>query len=719
MTIQIIKRDGRKQDYHKEKIEVAVNKSARSCSVRENIGSQIAENITLKLYESEVEEIDIQDIEELVFLELSKDYPLIARAYEGYRAVREEQRAWGSVYDRVLGITNRTNKEALKENSNKNDKLISTGRDLIAGEVSKDIVRKSMFSTEAIQAHDEGIIHIHDMDYDIQRMFNCCLVNLEDMLMNGTVINGKMIESPKSFRTACTVATQIVQQVSNSQYGGQTISLTHLAPFVRRSYDKHYEKQIKRLSESLPDIDSYTYQIQMEAERFALEDLKKEIKDGVQTIQYQINTFSSTNGQAPFLSLYIDLEENEEYSEEVAMVAEEIFKQRIQGIKNEVGVWTTPAFPKLLYVLRESNIDEDGKWYDLTKLAHECTAKRMNPDYISAKIMKQNYGDVFPCMGCRSFLAPYKDGTKWYGRFNQGVCTINLVDVAMSSKGIEDFYNILDERMDLVKEVLMAKHRKLLGTKASASPIHWQHGAIARIKHDDVIDPFLYDGYSTISVGYIGLAETVLRLCGENITEDGGKLLARDVLEHMESRVQDYKSETNIGFSLYGTPAESTAGRFAKKLAERFPETVGVNDKGYITNSHHVPVDLPIMPFDKLRIESEFQNIALGGSISYVEATNLKYNLDVMDDLTKFMYENIQYAEVNGKSDYCFTCGFDGEILIDTETNSWFCPECGNDDLDEMSVVRRTCGYLADNYWSEGRTIEIANRYVHIDNKEL
>lgn len=552
---------------------------------------------------------------------------------------------------------------------------------------------------------------MHDLDYFLEHIHNCCLVDIDDMLQNGTVINRKLIETPKSFRTACTIATQAVQQVANGQYGGQTISLSHLAPFVRVSYEKYLKKYRDRGCS--PE----------ETEAWAMEDLKKEIQDGIQTIQYQINTFSTCNGQAPFLSIFMYINEKPGYEKETAMLIEETLKQRILGMKNEKGVYITPAFPKLLYVTDENNIYPGSEYYYLTELAAECVSKRMLPDFISAKIMRQNYdGEVFPCMGCRSFLAPYKDPNtgkyKWYGRFNQGVVTLNLVDVGLSAeKDIDQFWSILDERLELCYQALMLRHERLKGTPLNTSPIHWKYGALSRLKGDN-FDELLYNGYSSISLGYAGLYECVVSLIGESHTTEKGQKLALAIMKHLRAKCDEWKTKTNIGFSLYGTPLESTTYKFANCLKKRFGIVPGVTDHDYITNSYHVNVREEISAEDKLKFESQFQSISSGGAISYIETCNLSDNIEVIIQQMQYMYENIQYAELNGKFDYCQECGFSGEILLD-ENNEWYCPCCGNRDHNKLNIARRTCGYIGDNFWNAGRTAEIKDRYVHIDNKPL
>lgn len=710
--MKVVKRNGNLVDFDKNKIETAIMKAMKYGSgiVRPIIAQNIADEI--EEYFKDRNEVKIFEIETEVFNRLiSKKQKLTAKAYESYRAIQEFKRHHSDLDTKIEGIVDGTNKDAIDENSNKNAYIASTQRDLIAGEYSKDYCRRTLLPENILHAHDEGILHMHDLDYFLEHIHNCCLVNIDDMLQNGTVINRKLIEPPKSFRTACTVATQAVQQVANGQYGGQTISLSHLAPFVRISYEKYLKKYRDRGCS--PE----------ETETWAMEDLKKEIQDGIQTIQYQINTFSTCNGQAPFLSIFMYINEKPGYEKETAMLIEETLKQRILGMKNEKGVYITPAFPKLLYVTDENNIYPGSEYYYLTELAAECVSKRMLPDFISAKIMRQNYdGEVFPCMGCRSFLAPYKDPKtgkyKWYGRFNQGVVTLNLVDVGLSAeKDISQFWSILNERLELCYQALMLRHERLKGTPLNTSPIHWKYGALSRLKGDN-FDELLYNGYSSISLGYAGLYECVVSLIGESHTTEKGQELALAIMKHLRAKCDEWKTKTNIGFSLYGTPLESTTYKFANCLKKRFGIVPGVTDHDYITNSYHVNVREEISAEDKLKFESQFQSISSGGAISYIETCNLSDNIEVIIQQMQYMYENIQYAELNGKFDYCQECGFSGEILLD-ENNEWYCPCCGNRDHNKLNIARRTCGYIGDNFWNAGRTAEIHDRYVHIDNRPL
>lgn len=719
----IIKRDGSKVLFDPKKIELAITKALISEGVA-SIFTGTAQAIA-KSFESENETPTIKEIEEYVFKSLCEaGLPLVAKAYEGYRSIREFQRSDQFTDESILSIVaGGTDEDLRDENSNKNVATASTQRDMIAGEASKDIAMRHMLPPHVVQAHKDGLIHFHDLDYAVQRIFNCSLVDLRGPFKDGTVINKKMIETPKSFRTACTVATQIVQQVACGQYGGQTISLAHLAPYVRVSYEK-IKNQVREelFGDDVPLASPTKLCGNREVEHIAKKRLRKEIEDGLQTIQYQVNTFSTSNGQAPFLSIFMYLNEDPEYIEETAMLIEEMIKQRYIGMKNEAGVYVTPAFPKLLYVLDENNVPKDSKYRYLTDLAVKCVARRMMPDFISAKKMKENYEDVFPCMGCRSFLSQYrdKDGKlKWYNRFNQGVVTLNLADAGLSADGnIDAFWKILDERLELVHDGLMCKHKSLLGTKAEKSPIHWQHGVIARLKKDDVIDPYLKDGYSTLSLGYIGLHECVLALIGESHTTERGEELAVRIMRRLRKACDDWRAESGLGFSLYGSPSESTTYRLAQTTQKRFGVVKGITDRDYLTNSYHVDVTEKINAFDKLRFESQFQKISSGGCISYVEIPNLEQNLEVIDQLVSYMYETIQYAEINTKSDYCAKCGFRGEIKLNNNLD-WECPQCHTVNRDDLTVCRRTCGYLGDNFWNKGRTEEIGARVLHVDNEDL
>ena len=709
--MKVVKRNGSLAGFDKNKIYNAIMKAMKNGSgiVKPNIAKKIADEIEEEF--ADRDEIRISEIETAVFDKLiAKKQKITAKAYESYRAIQEFKRNRTELDKIIEGIVDGTNEEAINENSNKNAYIASTQRDLMAGEYSKDYSRRNLLPANILYAHDEGIIHMHDLDYFMQHIHNCCLVNLKDMLQNGTVINRKMIEKPKSLQTACTVATQAVQQIANGQYGGQTISLAHLAPFVRISFHK-YLKKYKNRGCSPEDANTY-----------AMEDLHEEIKAGIQTIQYQINTFSTSNGQAPFLSIFMYISEEPGYEKETAMLIEEMLRQRIQGMKNEAGAYITPAFPKLLYVTDKNNIYPGSEYFYLTELAAECVSKRMMPDFISAKIMRQNYdGEVFPCMGCRSFLAPWKDENgnyKWYGRFNQGVVTLNLVDVGLSAdKDIDTFWNILDERLNLCYQALMLRHERLENTPLSTSPIHWKYGGLSRLDGDN-FNELLHNGYSSISLGYAGLYECVMSLIGQSHTTPEGEKLAIKIMQHLRDACDKWKKETGIGFSLYGTPLESTTYKLAKCLKKRFGIIPGVTDHDYVTNSYHVNVRENISAEDKLKFESQFQKISSGGAVSYIETCNLANNIPAVIELMQFMYENIQYAEMNGKFDYCQECGFEGEMKLN-DNNEWYCPCCGNRNHEKLNIARRTCGYIGDNFWNKGRTAEIKDRYVHVDNKEL
>ena len=633
----------------------------------------------------------------------------LAKRYIVYRYTRELVRRANTTDDSILSLIKNSNKEVMEENSNKNATAASTQRDLIAGEVSKDLTKRLLLPEKIAKAHEEGILHFHDADYFVQPIFNCCLINIQDMLDNGTVMNGKLIESPKSFQVACTVMTQIISAVASSQYGGQSVDLKHLGKYLRKSHDK-YEKAYRAHFGDEFDDDTI--------EKLVQDRLKDELKSGVQTIQYQINTLMTTNGQSPFVTLFLNLDENNEYIEENAMIVEEILRQRLEGIKNEKGVYVTPAFPKLIYVLDENNCLKGGKYDYITKLAVKCSAKRMYPDYISAKKMRENYeGNVFSCMGCRSFLSPWKDENgnyKFEGRFNQGVVSINLPQIGILAKGNEEvFWKLMDERLQLCFEALMCRHNALKGTLSDVSPIHWQYGAIARLDKGEKIDPLLYGGYSTMSLGYIGLYEVTKLMKGVSHTDPVGEEFALRVMNHMKEATDRWRDETNIGFSLYGTPAESLCYRFARIDLEKFGEIKDITDKGYYTNSYHVDVREKIDAFSKFSFESQFQKISSGGSISYVEIPNMRHNLEALEEVVKFIYDNIQYAEFNTKSDYCHVCGYDGEIKINDDLE-WECPQCGNKDHSKMNVTRRTCGYLGENFWNVGKTKEINARVMHL-----
>lgn len=719
------KRDGRRVKFNKDKIKLAVLKSfievdGEETSYAKGKAKEIADHI-----ESLNKNIKVEEIQDIIVNKLmASSRKDVAAKYVEYRYKRKLIRESNTTDKGILELLDGTNDYWNNENSNKNAKTVTVQRDYLAGITSTDITRRFLLPKDIVDVHDEGIIHFHDADYFAQHIHNCDLINLEDMLQNGTVINGVMIEKPHRFITASTLATQIITAVASSQYGGVSISLTHLAPFVRDSYNRHYEKYNQRgLSEDI----SYKY---------AMEDLKKEISDGVQTFNYQINSMSTTNGQAPFLSVFMYLGETDEYKEELAMLIEEFLNQRIIAMKNEVGVYVTQAFPKLLYVLEEDNIHKNSKYYFLTKLAAECTAKRMVPDYISEKIMLKNKidkngnGNVYPCMGCRSFLTPYIDENghpKYYGRFNQGVVTINLPDIALSSHGDYDkFWELFEERTELCHRALQCRHERLTGTLSDAAPILWQHGALSRLKKGETIDKLLHDGYSTISLGYAGLYECVKYMTGKSHTDgDIGEQFGLEVMQKLNDKCNQWKKAEKIDYSLYGTPMESGTYKFAKALKKRFGDDVFIKldgkDRDYITNSYHIPVFEQIDPFEKLAIESKFQKLSPGGAISYIECADLNNNIDAVLEVIDFIYNNIMYAELNTKSDYCHICGNNGEIKIIDENNSliWECPNCGNRDKDKMNVTRRTCGYIGTNFWNQGRTDEIAHRYVHMDDHDI
>ena len=716
--MKVIKRDGHMVDYCPEKIEQAILKANKEVEESEQASNTQIRNI-IKYIESlgkkRILVEDIQDIIEMKLMSIGK-YQL-AKKYITYRYTRELVRRSNTTDLAIKELIDGENEYWNTENSNKNAKIVTTQRDYLAGITSTDITRRFLLPEEIVEAHDQGIIHFHDADYFAQNaLHNCDLINLEDMLQNGTNINGVMIEKPHKFLTAVTIATQIITAVSSSQYGGCTITLTHLAPFVRDSYNR-YLKIYKNRKLSKEDC-----------EKFAKEDLKTEITAGVQTFQYQVNSMTTTNGQAPFLSVCMYLGETEEYKEELAMIIEEFLNQRIEGMKNEKGVYITPAFPKLLYVLEEDNIHENSKYYYLTELAAKCTAKRMVPDYISEKMMKKlkidknGDGQCYPCMGCRSFLTPYvdKDGKpKYYGRFNQGVVTINLVDVALSAEKDEElFWKIFDERLELCHRALQIRHKRLAKATSDVAPILWQHGALARLGKGESIHDLLHGGYSTISLGYAGLYECVKFMTGHSHTDNGkGKEFALEVMQKLNDKCKEWKEAENIDYSVYGTPIESTTYKFAKCLRERFGIIKGITDRNYITNSYHVPVFEEIDAFTKLSLESEFQKLSPGGAISYIETPNLQNNIPSVIEVIKFIYDNIMYAELNTKSDYCQKCGFDGEILINDDLE-WYCPNCGNKDHDTLNVARRTCGYIGTKFWNKGRTQEIKERVLHLDNKD-
>ncbi len=728
--MKIVKRDGHIVDYDPSKIRTAIKKANVEVRPKERATEDEIQSIVEYIEELNKKRILVEDIQDIIEEKLMEiDRYQLAKKYITYRYTRELVRKANTTDQTIKELIEGENEYWNSENSNKNAELVTTQRDYLAGITSTDITRRFLLPEEIVKAHDEGIIHFHDADYFAQNaLHNCELINLDDMLQNGTVINGVMIEKPHRFITAATIATQIILAVTSSSYGGATVTLTHLAPFVRSSYEKYYKKYKERkLSEA-------------DCEKYAWDDTRKEVADGVQTFNYQVNSMTNTNGQAPFLSVFMYMNETKEYKKELAMIIEEFLKHRIVGFKNRKGVFITPAFPKLLYVLEEDNIKEDGEYFYLTKLAAECTAKRLVPDYISEKVMldlkvnENGEGDCYPCMGCRSFLTPdramslgniakaknYEAGKgKYYGRFNQGVVTINLPDVALSSKGdMDKFWKIFDERLELCHKALQLRHKRLSNVTSDVAPILWQDGALARLEPGESIHELLHHGYSTISLGYAGLYECVKYLTGNSHTDNGeGKELGLEIMKHLNDAAKKWKEAEDIDYSVYGTPIESVTYKFAKCLKERFGTVEGVTDRNYITNSYHVPVFEDIDAFTKLKLESEFQRLSPGGAISYIETPNLQNNLEVILDVIKFIYENIMYAELNTKSDYCQKCGYTGEIMID-ENLEWYCPNCGNTDHTTLNVARRTCGYIGTNFWNKGRTQEIKERVLHIDNKD-
>lgn len=724
--MKIIKRSGTEVPFDRRKIEIAVSKANESV-----IPSERMSEIQIKRIAEDVESaalnmnrsLSVEEIQDMVEDQIMNQRAFsVARRYITYRYTRELVRKSNTTDNQILSLIECNNEEVKQENSNKNPTVNSVQRDYMAGEVSKDITRRILLPQDIVSAHDEGIIHFHDADYFAQHMHNCDLVNLEDMLQNGTVISGTLIEKPHSFSTACNIATQIIAQVASSQYGGQSISLTHLAPFV----DISRKKITKEVRE---EFEGAGVEVSGGAVKKIVENrLRDEIRRGVQTIQYQVVTLMTTNGQAPFVTVFMYLNEarSEQEKADLAMIIEETLNQRCQGVKNERGVWITPAFPKLIYVLEDDNVEPDSKYYYLTRLAAKCTAKRMVPDYISEKIMLRNKidkngnGNCYTCMGCRSFLTPYVDengNPKYYGRFNQGVVTVNLVDIGLSAdKDMDRFWQIFDERMELCHRALQYRHERLTGTLSDAAPILWQHGALLRLKSGETIDKYLHGGYSTLSLGYAGLWECVYSLTGKKLTEDEGEQLGLEIMRKLNEYTAKWKAEENIDYSLYGTPLESTTYKFAKCLQKRFGIVKGVTDKTYITNSYHIHVTEPIDAFEKLELESKFQALSPGGAISYVEVPNMNDNIEAVMQVMKFIYDNIMYAELNTKSDFCQVCGYDGEIQIIEEDKKliWECPNCKNRDQSKMNVARRTCGYIGTQFWNQGRTQEIKERVLHL-----
>ena len=708
--MKVIKRDGREVTYDRGKIIIAIHKANDEVPISERISDEKIHGIVASIEKLGVNTLQVEEIQDIIEQKLMAERKFVlAKTYIIYRYQRQMIRKSNTTDESILGLIQQTNKYAMEENSNKNAAVASTQRDLIAGEVSRDLTNRLLLPEKISKAHEEGILHFHDADYFVQSIFNCCLINISDMLDNGTVMNGKMIESPKSFQVACTVMTQIIAAVASSQYGGQSVDISHLGKYLRKTKEKFLRNYKEKFADILSD----------EAiEKLASDRTMDELKSGVQTIQYKINKFMTTNGQSPFVTLFLNLKEDDPYKDEVALIIEEILKQRIQGIKNEAGVYITPAFPKLIYVLDEHNCLKGGKYDYLTKLAVECSSKRMYPDYISAKKMRENYeGEVFSCMGCRSFLSPWKDENgnyKWEGRFNQGVVSINLPQMGIIANGNEElFWELMEERLSLCFEALMCRHKALEGTLSDVSPIHWQYGAIARLKPGETIDPLLHNGYSTISLGYIGLYEVTKLMTGVSHTDPKGTAFALKVMNRLREACDTWKRNTGLGFGLYGTPAESLCYRFAEIDKRKFGVIKDVTDKGYYTNSYHVDVREKIDAFSKFKFESQFQTISSGGAISYVEIPNLRHNLPALEELVKYIYDNIQYAEFNTKSDYCQVCGYDGEIIINDKLE-WECPQCHNKDHNKMNVTRRTCGYLGENFWNVGKTKEINSRVLHI-----
>ena len=703
---KVIKRNGEVVEFDRKKIESAILKAMKHGSgiLKEDIAEKISKEIEAESKSKKT--LTIHQIETIVYSKLiNYNQELTAKAYEGYRAVQSFKRKINTTDDSIIGLLNRTNEEVINENSNKNGILASTQRDLIAGEVSKDIARRKLIPAHIVQAHDEGVLHYHDMDYSMQSIHNCMLINLEDMLQNGTVINNKLVEKPKSFSTACTIVTQIIAQIASGQYGGNSITIKHIAPFLRETYNKYYKKYILEFDGTV-------------ATKLAEDRMLEELKSGIQTIRYQLSTLHTSNGQSPFSTIYLEIEEGHEYEREMALICEEMIRQRLEGMKNYKGQNIGEEFPKLVYLLDEHNCLEGGKYDYITKLAAKCSAKRLVPDYQSAKIMRKNYeGETFPPMGCRSHLSPWKDENgnyKWYGRFNQGVISLNLVQIALTAnKDMNKFWEVLDERLELCKEALMVRHNLLLGTPSDVSPIHWQHGGIARLKKGEKIDKLLKNGYSTLSLGYVGICEMTYAMLGVSHTTKEGEEFALKVMNHLNNTCQKWKKDTGLGFGLYGTPGESLTSRFCRIDKQKFGEIKNVTDRMYYTNSYHVHVTEKIDAFTKLKFESQFHDISLGGCISYVEVPDMNKNLEAVEQIINYIYHNVQYAEINTKSDVCFKCGYNGEILLDNNLE-WYCPNCNNKSTNDMQILRRTCGYLGSNVWGKGRTQEIGQRVLHL-----
>lgn len=705
--LNIIKRDGSIVKFDKTKIENAILKAMKYGSgiYEESIAKEVANEIESK-FDQTKDSATVNKVEDMVYKSLIEHkHELTAKAYEGYRAVQSFKREVNTTDDSILGLLDNSNEDVMNENSNKNGLLASTQRDLIAGEVSKDIARRKLIPAHIAHAHDEGVLHYHDMDYAIQPIHNCMLINLEDMLNNGTVISNKLVESPKSFTTACTVTTQIIAQIASGQYGGNSITIKHIAPFLRVSYDKYYNKYKGKYSEEI-------------AKNLAEDRMLEELKSGIQTIRYQLSTLYTSNGQSPFSTIYLEIEEGNEYEREMALICEEMIVQRLDGMKNYKGQEVGEEFPKLVYLLDDHNCLEGGKYDYITKLAAKCNTKRLVPDYQSAKMMRKNYeGNTFPPMGCRSHLSPWKDENgnyKWYGRFNQGVISLNLVQVALTAnKDMNKFWEILDERLELCREALMVRHDLLKGVISDVSPIHWQHGGIARLKKGEKIDSLLENGYSTLSLGYVGVYEMTQAMLDVSHTTKEGEQFALEVMNHLNNTCQKWKDESGLGFGLYGTPGESLTSRFCRIDKQKFGEIKDVTDRMYYTNSYHVHVSEEIDAFEKLKFESQFHDISLGGCISYIEVPDMSKNLPAVEQIINYIYHNIQYAEINTKPDICYTCGYTGEIKLDNDLE-WHCPNCGNRDKNEMQVMRRTCGYIGANMWGKGRTQEIGQRVLHL-----
>ncbi len=705
--LNVIKRDNSVAEFDKDKIKEAILKAMKYGSgiYEEDVAQKISDKIEINCLENQSSPTVCQ-IENMVYEKLIRyRHELTAKAYEGYRAVQSFKREINTTDDSIIGLLDKSNEDVLNENSNKNGVLASTQRDLVAGEVSKDIARRKTIPAHIVHAHDEGVLHYHDMDYAMQPIHNCMLINLEDMLNNGTVINNKLVESPKSFSTACTIVTQIIAQIASGQYGGNSITIKHIAPFLKVSYEKYFNKYIEKYSKEV-------------SHELAEDRMLEELKSGIQTIRYQLSTLHTSNGQSPFSTIYLEIEEGNEYEREMALICEEMIKQRLEGMKNYKGQVIGEEFPKLVYLLDEHNCLEGGKYDYITRLCAVCNTKRLVPDYQSAKIMKKNYeGNTFPPMGCRSHLSPYKDefgNYKWYGRFNQGVISLNLVQVALTAdKDMDKFWEILEERLELCKEALMVRHNLLLGTTSDISPIHWQHGGIARLKKGEKIDSLLKDGYSTLSLGYVGIYEMTQAMLGISHTTKEGEELALKVMNHLNNTCEKWKKESGLGFGLYGTPGESLTSRFCRIDKQKFGEIENVTDRMYYTNSYHVHVCEEIDAFEKLKFESQFHDISLGGCISYIEVPDMSKNLTAVEQIINFIYHNIQYAEINTKPDVCFKCGYEGEITLD-ENLEWHCPNCGNQKKEEMQVMRRTCGYIGSSMWGKGRTQEIAQRVLHL-----